>query len=169
MATGEEIVRIAETRKGDPYVLGSPVPKNNSQYRGPWDCAEFASWCVFQVSQKLYGCEDDSANPAKADAYTGFWSRDADRVGKKISLEEAARTPGALVLRVPQANLTGHIVISDGAGGTIEAHSSADGVIKGSSATDGIPASWCLGFDTPAAAAPIPSHSRPSCIGSCSR
>jgi N-acetyl-anhydromuramyl-L-alanine amidase AmpD len=35
-----------------------------------------------------------------------------------------------MVLRIAQGKLTGHIVISDGKGGTIEAHSSADGVIK---------------------------------------
>jgi N-acetylmuramoyl-L-alanine amidase len=130
MATGEEVVQTAETRIGEKYVMGTLVPKNNSNWQGPWDCAEFASWCVYQVTQRLYGCNDDSGNPASADAYTGYWNRDVNSVGKKISLEEAACTPGALVLRVPQGNLTGHIVISNGAGGTIEAHSSADGVIK---------------------------------------
>ncbi|MCI0717747.1 MAG: peptidoglycan-binding protein [Acidobacteria bacterium] len=37
---------------------------------------------------------------------------------------------GAALLRVPGANAIGHIVISDGSGGTIEAHSSRRGVIR---------------------------------------
>jgi hypothetical protein len=43
-------------------------------------------------------------------------------------VEQAARIPGAAVLRVSQEGSTGHIVLSDGKGGTIEAHSSKDGV-----------------------------------------
>ena len=39
------------------------------------------------------------------------------------------RTPGAAVLRSPQPGATGHIAISDGRGGTVEAHSARDGVI----------------------------------------
>jgi len=131
MTTGTEVVRIAETRTGERYVLGTLVPKDDGGWRGPWDCAEFVSWCVYQASGQLYGCENNAAPPAKANAYTGYWSRDAQAIGKKISLEEAARTPGALLLRVPQPGLTGHIVILDGKGGTVEAHSSAMGVIKG--------------------------------------
>ena len=34
------------------------------------------------------------------------------------------------MLRVPQPGAIGHIVISDGAGGTVEAHSSKDGLIQ---------------------------------------
>jgi len=130
MATGEEIVQIAETRVGEQYILGAKVPKDNPNWKGPWDCAEFASWCVFQASKKLYGCDNDAGNPSTADAYTGYWARDADSSGSRISIAEAARTPGAMVLRIAQGKLTGHIVISDGKGGTIEAHSSAKGVIK---------------------------------------
>jgi len=130
MSTGKEIVQIAETRLGEKYILGAKVPKNNPNWKGPWDCAEFASWCVFQASNQLYGCDNDSASPTAADAYTGYWARDVESLGSKISISEAARTPGAMVLRIPQGNLTGHIVISDGKGGTIEAHSSKDGVIR---------------------------------------
>jgi N-acetylmuramoyl-L-alanine amidase len=130
MSTGDDVVQVAATRVGEQYILGAKVPKNNPDWKGPWDCAEFASWCVFQVSRKLYACDKDVGNPAVADAYTGYWARDAESRGAKISIDEASRTPGALVLRIPQGKLTGHIVISDGQGGTIEAHSSVDGVIK---------------------------------------
>src|SRR5439155_21817497 len=71
----------------------------------------------------------DFGDPSTADAFTGFWERDAKTRGQLTSIEQAARTPGAAVLRIPQVGTTGHIVISDGSGGTVEAHSSTDGVI----------------------------------------
>ena len=128
--TGDDILWLARAHLREDYVLGSLAPKNNPNWHGPWDCAEFASWLTFQVASVLYGCEDDSGNPATANAYTGYWSRDADTKGRKISIDQAASTPGAAILRVPQAGATGHIVISDGKGRTIEAHSSKKGVIE---------------------------------------
>ncbi|MFB3924062.1 MAG: peptidoglycan-binding protein [Terriglobia bacterium] len=128
--TGEILLRLARQHVGEKYVLGSLAPKNNSNWTGPWDCAEFASWLVFQSGGFLYGCDNNQGDPASANAYTGFWNRDANSLGTRVTLEEAARTPGAAVLRVPQAGATGHIVISDGRGGTVEAHSSRRGVIE---------------------------------------
>lgn len=128
--TGDTIVQIARQHVGDRYVLGVLVPKNNPNWKGPWDCAEFVSWAVFQSTATLYGCDRDDGDPATADAYTGYWERDAKSLGQIISIEQAARTPGAAILRIPQPGATGHIVISDGAGGTVEAHSPADGVIQ---------------------------------------
>jgi len=128
MPTGNDIVETARRHIGEKYIFGAPVPKDNPTWKGPWDCAEFASWCVYQVSQKLYGCNDDSGSPARADAYTGYWGRDAGQLGAVIPMTQAAATPGALVLRNPGTKC-GHIVISDGKGGTIEAHSTARGVI----------------------------------------
>jgi murein L,D-transpeptidase YcbB/YkuD len=131
LVTGDMIVKVAAKHVGEAYVLGAQVPKDNPNWTGPWDCAEFASWALYQVTQQLYGCKNDHGNPATADAYTGYWKQDAESIGDIVTLEEAARTPGAFVLRVPQPGATGHIVISDGKGGTVEAHSSADGVIQG--------------------------------------
>jgi len=128
-STGEALLKLARRHVGEKYILGSLAPKNNPNWTGPWDCAEFASWLVFQSAGILYGCEDDQGDPASANAYTGFWGRDANSKGTRIALDQAARTPGAAVLRVPQAGATGHIVISDGLGGTVEAHSSKRGVI----------------------------------------
>jgi putative peptidoglycan binding protein len=130
MATsGRRIVQLGRKHIGEPYVLGSLAPKNNPQWKGPWDCAEFASWLVFQAAGVLYGCESNSADPASADAFTGFWARDVARLGARIPVEQAARTPGAAVLRNPQPGAVGHIVVSDGRGGTVEAHSTKAGVI----------------------------------------
>jgi putative peptidoglycan binding protein len=130
MASGNDLLTIAAPHVGDEYILGALAPKNNSNWHGPWDCAEFVSWCVFQAGAILYGCNSDNANPASADAYTGYWARDADSLGRKISVEEAARTPGAAMLRIPRASANGHIVLCDGTGGTIEAMSHSLGVRK---------------------------------------
>ncbi len=128
--TGLDILNKAAQHLGEKYIFGVLVPKDNPNWRGPWDCAEFASWCVFQVSSRLYGCDNDSGDPALADAYTGYWKRDAQALGQIITVHQAAATQGAVVLRFPQPNATGHIVFSDGGGGTIEAHSTNSGVIR---------------------------------------
>jgi hypothetical protein len=130
LGTGEQLVRFGRKHVGERYILGARAPKDNPRGTGPWDCAEFASWLVFQTAELLYGCDDDSGDPAAADAYTGFWERDALSLGQQLSIAEAAATPGAAVLRVHRAGAIGHVVISDGAGGTVEAHSTRRGVIE---------------------------------------
>jgi N-acetylmuramoyl-L-alanine amidase len=127
---GSRILKLAIRHLGEKYILGALAPKNNPGWKGPWDCAEFASWLTFQVSSTLYGCDKSSGDPATADAFTGYWARDAKAKGERIPVEQAARIPGAAVLRIPQAGAIGHIVISDGKGGTIEAHSTKSGVIE---------------------------------------
>jgi N-acetylmuramoyl-L-alanine amidase len=123
-------MKLALKHLGEPYILGAIAPKDNASWKGPWDCAEFASWCVYQVSQQLYGCDRNNGDPAKADAYSGFWVRDAKKIGTPIDVSQAANVAGAFVLRKPQPNLVGHVAISDGLGGTVEAHSSKTGVIQ---------------------------------------
>jgi hypothetical protein len=130
IATGQSVLQLAKRHVGEKYVLGVLAPKDNSAWKGPWDCSEFASWLIFQTAQVLYGCDRDFGAPGTAKAFTGYWERDARLLGEIISLNEAARTAGAAVLRVPQPGATGHIVISDGFGRTVEAHSSKDGVIE---------------------------------------
>ena len=127
--SGKAILDTARQHIGEKYVFGVPVPKNHADWKGPWDCAEFVSWVVFQVSGILYGCDNDAGSPATADAFTGYWQRDANTLGQLISVEQAARMAGAAVLRAPQAKATGHIVVSDGTGGTVEAQSSKVGVV----------------------------------------
>lgn len=128
-ATGEQIIKLAETKIGQPYILGARAQMANSKWNGPWDNAEFVSWIVYQVSHRLVGTRP-SDDPISADAFTGFWVEDADLVGKKISVEEAAKTRGAILVRAPVPNQIGHIAISDGNGGTIEAYSSKTGVVR---------------------------------------
>src|SRR5882724_5320181 len=58
-ATGQQLVALGNTRVGDPYIFGALAPKNNAIFHGPWDCAEFVSWIIFQTTGRLYGCEDN--------------------------------------------------------------------------------------------------------------
>lgn len=129
MATGAQIVELGIKHQGEKYQFGALVPKNDKDYAGPWDCAEFASWLVYQVSQRLYGCANNEGDPGGADAYSGFWGRDAERLGKKITVDEAQRTHGAIIVRLAAKGIIGHVVISLGDGRTVEAHSTKTGVI----------------------------------------
>jgi hypothetical protein len=130
MASGHDLIELARRHVGEKYV-NVRVPKNNGRWRGPWDCAEFVSWCVFQSMNVLYGCLDDQADPATADAYTGAWERDAKTKGEMVAIGLAASIEGAIVLRYPPIpGAMGHIALCDGRGGTIEAHSSTRGVVR---------------------------------------
>jgi len=133
MADARDIFDNACRHLHEPYVLGASVPKNDANWKGPWDCAEFVSWLVYQEAGFLFGCTDDHANPAVADAYTGAWQRDSDTKGRRVGVETAAGIKGAVLLRYPPGTKkgTGHIVLADGQGGTVEAHSHIDGVIRG--------------------------------------
>lgn len=143
MPSGSDLVKIAAKHVGEKYVYGAHVPKSAAKWSGPWDCAEFVSWCVYQVTGTLYGC--DGGDPASADAYTGYWQRDVELRGTAVAPADAALIPGAIVLRAPSTNKGGHIVIASGDGSTIEAHSTSLGVIKGD--LDG--RSWTHGILVP--------------------
>jgi len=124
MSTGQQFVTLATKHIGEKYILGSKVPFKNANYTGPWDCAEFISWCVYQVSGLLVGVKGD-------ESYTGFWADDSNTKCTKITIAEAAITPGAILLRIPTSALMGHIVFSDGNNKTVEAMSTKKGVTKG--------------------------------------
>lgn len=132
MPTGSSLFARAEQHLGERYEH-RVVPKDKPDYRGPWDCAEFASWLVYQEVQKLYGCRNNAAEPATADAYTGYWRRDAKALGRMIPVEQAAGIKGAFLLRYPPdgPEEMGHIAVSDGQGGTVEAMDGGRGVARG--------------------------------------
>jgi len=128
MVTGQDILNRALRHEGEAYVFGAFMPKDAPNYRGPWDCAEFVSKMVFEESGLLYGTSNHT-DPRTADAWTGFWLRDAQEKGRIVSPDDAARTPGAVLLRVG-VGIMGHVVIADGRGGTIEAASARLGVTR---------------------------------------
>ena len=130
-ATGDALIAIGRDHIGERYVLGARAPMADASWKGPWDCAEFVSWCVYQTSGMLFGVYPKN-DPVRADAYTGYWYEQALAEHALISVEEAARTTGACLLRVPAASRIGHIAFSDGKGKTVEAHSAARGVSSNS-------------------------------------
>jgi hypothetical protein len=122
MASGAQLLKLAEKHIGEKYI-NVQVPKDNAKWTGPWDCAEFASWLAYQMVGKLFGCRDDGADPAVADAYSGAWVRDAtDGTLGVATQSDANNTPGiVLIRRPPLPGKMGHVAISDGQGGTVEA------------------------------------------------
>ena len=126
--TGAGLLSRAQKHIGEEYV-NIQVPKDNSNWTGPWDCAEFMSWLVYQEAGILFGCVDDNAKPAEADAYTGAWQTDVERRGIRVSVDQAASTVGGMVLRFPPPGGMGHIALCDGKGGTVEAKGRKFGVV----------------------------------------
>lgn len=132
MSTGTDLLHLAETRLGEKYV-NVLVPKDNPNWHGPWDCAEFASWVVYQKLHTLYGCDNNHANPALADAYSGYWVRDAQN-GTVLPTDQATanNTAGVVLIRKPPLPGTmGHVAITDGRGGVVEAAGTGLGVRRG--------------------------------------
>ena len=155
MTDGEKMLDLAISRIGENYV-NVCIPKNNPNWHGPWDCAEFMSWLVFQVGGFLYGCIDNNANPATVEAYTGAWETDARNRGLRVPWQQAAATVGGILLRYPPSpGSMGHIVVCDGLGGTVEAmgRPSASGAPR-PAAGSGTPACWSR-------ASPIPMQAMP--------
>lgn len=143
MPTGEDLLAQARKSLGDEYVYGADVDLNDPNWPGPWDCAEFCTWVVKQITGKIYGAlEPDSDNP---DPWTGAWASDV-RKGKviKIPVTQAAKTPGAILLRYRPGGH--HIVFSVGDGRTLGAQNSQDGVAYG---RVGSLASWDFGILVP--------------------
>ncbi len=105
MATGIDLLRLAETRIGEKYenIL---VPKDNPNWHGPWDCAEFASWVVYQNTRNLYGTFNNNGNPATADSYSGQWAEDV-KTGRLQGTDKqtANNTPGIILIRKPPMSM----------------------------------------------------------------
>jgi hypothetical protein len=124
---GEDVIEIGSTRVGQKYVLGAQVPLNNPNWKGPWDCAEFTSWCAYQAYQIIFGA-GNTTNVSKAEPYSGSWATDAKKRGTVISWKEALKIPGAALIRAPSGKI-GHVAFSMGDNDrTLEARGAAYGV-----------------------------------------
>jgi hypothetical protein len=128
MKPAEHILEIGSSRLNQKYILGANVPLDNPNWSGPWDCAEFASWCVYQAFGVLFGT-GPSKNVAKAEPYSGFWADDAKKFGRIIAWQDALRIPGAVLIRAPKPGKIGHVAFAMGDGDrTLEARGAAFGV-----------------------------------------
>ena len=123
MKTGQDFLNLAATRLGEDYVYGAEVDLDDPDWHGPWDCAEFVTWVVKQVTGKTYGITEDG------EPWTGAWLSDINH-GRVLPMDryKAVNVPGAILLR--RSGGRGHIVFSDGKGGTIEAKGSRWGVCR---------------------------------------
>ncbi len=128
MFDGKDVLDIAFRHDGEAYILGARAPLTNKNWTGPWDCAEFASWCSYQAYDIIFGAKP--SDPLRADAYTGFWWDHASEQNAMCTVDEALETPGSFLLRKPGAfGITiGHIAISCGDGTTFEAKNRRSGV-----------------------------------------
>src|SRR5688500_5921096 len=112
MAIGNDLVKLANKHLNETYILGAFAPKNNANWKGPWDCAEFVSWLTYQATGLLVGCTNNNDDPAKADAFSGAWARDAVASRRPIGIGQAKATAGAVLVRKPAPGGIGHLVIS---------------------------------------------------------
>lgn len=125
LVEASQLLALARTQIGKSYRFGVLTPKDAVDPPA-FDCAEFGAWLVYRTSHQLFGCADNTAPPAEANAYTGYWDRDS--VSCRVSVDIAMRTVGAFLLRAPEENIGGHLALSDGNYRTVEAHSTAKGV-----------------------------------------
>ena len=126
---GKDLLAKARQHLGEEYVYGAVVDLDDPNWTGPWDCAEFITWTVKQVTGKTYGVTEDG------EPWTGAWLADINR-GRVIPVDryKARNIPGAIMLR--RAGGRGHIAFSDGRGGTIEAKGTRWGVCRDTSDPD---------------------------------
>ena len=148
MPTGDDLLELAATRIGGTYVYGANVDLDDPDWgmsEGQnWDCAEFCSWVVKQITGKTYGCLDN-ADTDDPEPYTGGWRKDVRKgVVIGIPIKQAIETPGAILLRYREGGK--HIVFSCGNGVTIEAKSATWGVCR---SRVGNTANWDYGILIP--------------------
>jgi hypothetical protein len=119
-----KLVQKLLPHQGEKYVLGAIVPKEHPDWIGPWDCAEFVAWGIYQVSGRLVGCRPAQAPNGMPyyNAYTGWFGQDLPSCAVEVTEDEAAEVPGCLALRIGRGEgQIGHIAVSRGGNQTIEA------------------------------------------------
>lgn len=125
---GQDVIDVGSRHVGETYVLGARVPLNNPTWRGPWDCAEFASWCAYQCYGVIFGAGRVST-VARADPYSGYWHAEARQRGTVIPWQDALSIAGAVLIRAPSQGPIGHVAFAVGDGeSTLEARGAAYGV-----------------------------------------
>jgi Putative peptidoglycan binding domain len=127
--TGQDVIDIGSSRIGQKYVFGAEVPLDNPAWRGPWDCAEFTSWCAYQAYDGLIFGGGTVVDVARAEPYSGHWVADAKRRGRVIPWRTALGIPGAALIRAPTTGRTGHVAFALGDDArTLEARGAEYGV-----------------------------------------
>ncbi|WP_275415525.1 transglycosylase SLT domain-containing protein [Virgisporangium aliadipatigenens] len=116
-------LEVARAQVGDRYVFGAEVDLDNPD-PNTFDCSEFTQWATHQAGGEI---------PDGASAQYRFLKEK----GMVISVEEAKRTPGALLFHFDvdpfssRGEVKGaHVAISTGDGRTVEAANSRVGVVE---------------------------------------
>ena len=112
---GRDLIEIGSEHLGQRYVFGAHVPLDAPDWRGPWDCSKFVSWCVYQAYGLVFGA-GNVRKVAQAEPYSGSWYDEARRYGTAIAWQDALSIPGAVLIRKPISRRIGHVVISMGDG-----------------------------------------------------
>jgi peptidoglycan hydrolase-like protein with peptidoglycan-binding domain len=127
-----DLVRKLLPHQGERYIFGAAVEKEHPDWVGPWDCAEFVSWGIYQVAGRHVGSRAGSKAPNGVpymNAYTGYFDQDLPGCATEITEDEAAEVPGCIALRVGRGEgQIGHIAVTRGGNQTIEAAGSREGV-----------------------------------------
>jgi cell wall-associated NlpC family hydrolase len=129
--TGGDILALAERHLGETYVFGASANFQDPNFAGPWDCADFTSWVLYQATGLVFGCTDDAAPTKKLEPFSGAWLADTKAKGQEIPVASAKKVPGAFFIRKAKGGKPGHVAVSDGQGKTIEAMGAAFGVARG--------------------------------------
>ncbi|MFG1384516.1 peptidoglycan-binding domain-containing protein [Xanthobacter versatilis] len=125
---GKDVIEVGSKHVRERYILGAQVPLDNPSWKGPWDCAEFTSWCAYQA----YGLVFGAGNPSKvsaAEPYSGYSFSEAKRSATVIPWRDALSVPGAALIREPASGRIGHVAFALGDGKrTLEARGAQFGV-----------------------------------------
>jgi len=112
--TGKKVVSKAMTQNKDPYIFGYEVDLDDPN-PDAFDCSELVQW----------DCHQLEISPEMPDGAANQYEH-CKKYNTIIPIDEAVRTPGALLFRItPDGN---HVVISRGDGSTIEAKGKYYGV-----------------------------------------
>jgi len=129
--TGGDILALAERHLGEKYVFGANANFQDPNYAGPWDCADFTSWVLYQATGIVFGCTDDTAPAKKLEPFSGSWLADMKAKGQEVPIKDAKKVAGAFFIRKKKGDKPGHVAVSDGQGKTVEAMGAAFGVTRG--------------------------------------
>lgn len=136
------MVRLLKTKLGQPYILGAAVPKYLKEWMGPWDCAEYVAWGLYQTMGSAYarhlnagmigsfagGYHHEGNGVKYHNASAGIMARQFERlhaINPRICSEvtnaaEIKRTPG--LIGTYNGTRMAHVFVTDGNSRTLEAH-----------------------------------------------